>query len=226
MKKDFGKFKKSAYNQIRADLNTFDIVLWSGTGNLSKFIQMGTQSLWSHVGMVLRTEPDLVMLWESTLEEDHSGVQLTPLSKSVYGSVAVRRMNIPGGITTEMNAGLARARLDFADRKFEASWMEFMKAGWDGPFGKNTKDLTTLFCAELIAETLMMCGLLEDETVSGKPSNEYTPKDFSTEETDPKAVPLLKGATLEDEVMIYRDQAAVKSLSIKKMSVNTRGMVP
>jgi len=192
------KFKNSEYSQIREDLDTFDLLLWSGTGRLSKFIQMGTGSTWSHVGMVIRMPGDLLMLWESTLGEDHSGVQLTPLSKSVYGKVAVRRMNVER--TADHLERLMEVRKLLDGRPFEKNWLEFFRAGYDGIFGENTRDISTLFCAELVAETLQQVGLLDDSI----PSNEFTPKDFSSEAA--ASLPLLMGASLESEVMLTQTE--------------------
>lgn len=204
------------YSSVRQDLDTFDIVLWSGTGQLSRFIQRGTFSLWSHVGMVIKMPGDLLMLWESTFDETSNGVQLTPLSKSVYGTVAVRKMNMTR--TPDMFDKLMATRKELEGRPFEESWTEFLLAGYDGPFGRNTRDITTLFCAELIAETLQQVGLLGTDIAS----NEFTPKDFSSESSSP--LNLLMGATLADEVPLMPDLTA-QSLK-RAVKINSRGLFP
>lgn len=204
------------YSSVRQDLDTFDIVLWSGTGQLSRFIQRGTISTWSYVGMVIKMPGDLLMLWESTIDEVCNGVQLTPLSKSVYGTVAVRKMNVTR--TPDMFDKLMAIRKDLEDRPFEESWSEFLLAGYDGPFGTNTRDITTLFCAEFVAETLQQVGLLGTDIAS----NEYTPKDFSSESSSPLA--LLMGATLDEEIPLMPDlKAQVTKQAVK---INSRGLIP
>lgn len=215
-------FAKSAYSEIRADLDTFDLLLWSGNSRLSKFIQYGTGSQWSHVGMVIKMPGDLLMLWESTIHDATTdtppvdGVQLTPLSKSITGHMAVRRMECQR--TPEMYDRLWEVRKELDGRPFEASWTEFLLAGYDGPFGSQTRDLTTLFCAELIAETLQRVGLLD----GSKPSNEFTPRDFSSESTTPLG--LLSGAKLHDEIIVNKDEARIRAQAEKSVQLNARGL--
>lgn len=219
--KDPGKPMKSVvYDSIRSSMQTFDILLWSGTGNLSRFIQLGTGSPWSHVAMVIRTEPDLLLLWESTITDDCNGVQLTPLSQNIHGKLAYRKLNLPAGAPL-MSGKLQEARELLNGRPFESSWLEFIKAGYDGPFGHNTKDITTLFCAELVAETFIICGLLDEN----KPSNEYTPKDFSSE----GSLDLWWGATLDEEVLLLpgdKSKKQARALLAKQPVIpNARGLV-
>ncbi len=71
--------------------------------------------------------------------------------------------------------------------------MELVKAAYDGPFGRNTEDLSSLFCSELVAEAYQRLGLLSE----AKPANEYTPADFS----EKKELQLLAG-TLGNEIII------------------------
>ena len=54
------------YEDIRGDLRTGDIILFSGKGGISHAIKLTTNSKWSHVGMVLRLpESQAAFLWES-----------------------------------------------------------------------------------------------------------------------------------------------------------------
>lgn len=175
-----------AADVLLPDLDTGDLVLWAGDGNLSRFIQFGTNSTWSHVGLVVKLPGNLLMLWESTIEESFSGVRLTPLKPQLYGHVAVRRLNGVERSPELLNAFL-QIRQELDGRPFEQSWLEFIRAGYDGPFGQNTRDISSLFCAELVAETLQQLGILGTE----QPSNEFTPRDFSDEAATP--LPLLKG---------------------------------
>lgn len=216
--RDINTLPKVSYNAVRSDLDTFDICLWSGTGRLSKFIQYGTNSTWSHVGMVIKMPGDILMLWESTIHDETvdtppvDGVQLTPLSKSIVGKLAVRRLDIVR--TPEMYEKLWEARKDLDGRPFENSWKEFLLAGYDGPFGNNTRDLSTLFCAELVAETLQRVGILD----STRPSNEFTPKDFSTEAS--RDLPLL-GGSYADEIMLH-PEPKIRRQSAKAVEINAR----
>jgi cell wall-associated NlpC family hydrolase len=68
-----------AYDQVRDQLQTGDIVFCSGTYFFSKSIQWFTKSVWSHVGIVYRDDNLLrIFVLES---ETAIGVRLVPLSK-------------------------------------------------------------------------------------------------------------------------------------------------
>ena len=54
----------ASYHEIRTELKTGDIVLFSGKGGISAGIKWGTLSRWSHVGMILSLdEYDFVTIW-------------------------------------------------------------------------------------------------------------------------------------------------------------------
>ncbi len=191
--------KARVYNKsFRAKLQTGDVVLFSGKGGISAGIKWATASRWSHVGMVLcMPEYDFVALWESTTlsgltdldtKEPRKGVQLVPLSArlaSYDGEVAVRQLT---GVTLsgEDMQELMSLRREVSGRPYEASEMELIRAAYDGPFGRNKEDLSSLFCSELVAEAYQRMGLLSGK----KASNEYTPADFSQK----KKLALLRGS--------------------------------
>jgi hypothetical protein len=106
-----------AYRELRDQLDTGEIVLFSGKGRLSAGIKWFTGSKWSHVGMVLRKPAhDMVFLWESTtlsnLKDAEDGwakrsVQLVFLSQRLPtydGDITIRRfVDVPpcrGGKTS------------------------------------------------------------------------------------------------------------------------------
>ncbi len=191
--------------QMRAKLKTGDVVLFSGKGGISAGIKWATLSRWSHVGMiVVLPEYDFVTVWESTTLSSivdldtklpHKGVQLVPFSSRIEGyggEVAVRQLD---GVTFDdgdiKNLMLLRRKL--AGKKYEQDKIELIKAAYDGPLGRNSEDLTSLFCSELVAEAYQRLGLLSED----KPSNEYTPADFS----EKRQLKLLEGA-LGKEVIL------------------------
>ncbi len=204
--------KKKTYQQIRASLKTGDIVLFSGKGGVSDWIKLFSGSAWSHLGMILcLPHMDMVLLWESTTLSDlpdiesgkgRKGVQLVPFSErvSMYkGDVAVRLLSKP--ITQQMETSLGKFRKRASRLKYEKNKIELIKAAWDGPLGGNKENLSSVFCSELVAESYQRMGLLA-EPPKGWPSNEYTPRDFSTEARYP--VHLHKGFTLSEEIKIKR----------------------
>lgn len=180
----------TGFKEIETDLRTGDILLFSGKGIASAGIKRILGCAWSHVGLVVRTaRSDLPLLLESTPCRDlvdvvsgrvDGGVRLVSLSERLAtfeGAVAVRRLNRP----------LAPAQLDrLADllrqlrgRPYERRLLELLLSVSDRVDLKR-ENLTSLFCSELIAEILQGIGLLEDIGQGGRPSNEYTPRHFSS----------------------------------------------
>jgi hypothetical protein len=197
----------SKYEEIRGQLQTGDIVLFSGRGRASQGIKWLTLCPWSHVGMVLRMPPgagplaDTVLLWESTNFDNlkdvlegvaRRGVQLVLLSERVQvypGEIAVRPLSVQRD--EAMFEALSALRMKLRNRPFEEKKLELLRAALDGPFERwrSSEDLSSLFCSELIAETYQALGLLPDHP-DAKPSNEYTPRDFAGD------LALLRGAVL------------------------------
>lgn len=174
------------YNDIRDNLKTGDIVLFDGRGFISRLIQIGSGSRWSHIGMVVRTKDlDLMLLWESTgLSKNRDlrdgtvkkGVQLVSLSSRIEtfkGTIAVRQFE------GEFSYRELRA---FKDFRFETRNVPYERNLWELIFSlldfswlaPNKPSLSSLFCSELVAEALQRMKIITDE----HPSNEFVPADF------------------------------------------------
>ncbi len=197
--------EQKKYNEIRDNLNTGDIVLFSGSSAFSLLIKGYTRSAWSHVGMVMRIPDfDMVLLWEATTLADildidtgtaTKGVQLVPLSqrmKTYKGDVSIRQLDCDRQ-NLDME-GLKAFRQDVKGKAYEKSEGELFKAAYDGWFGENVEDFSSVFCSELVAGAYQSMGLLED----GQPANEYTPKDFSSD----GQLALKQQATLKPEIAV------------------------
>lgn len=194
------------YQTLRHELKTGDIVLTSGTSLFSHAIRWMTKSRWSHVGMIVRAEQwDFVLMWESTtgvrIKDVESakishGVQLVPLSerlKAYDGNFAIRHLSRP--LTENETQTLSRFRHEVSGRTFDYNMVELFRAAWDsGIMSDNHEDLSCLFCSELIAETFQALGFLDEN----RPSNEYVPSDFSTEQS----LPLKSGLSFGEEIMV------------------------
>ncbi|MDP8206236.1 MAG: YiiX/YebB-like N1pC/P60 family cysteine hydrolase [Candidatus Electryonea clarkiae] len=194
------------YETVRKNLKTGDILLFSGKGGISHGIKLFTFSKWSHVGMVLRLpDSNAVFLWESTTLSNlrdaadgkkKNGVQLVLLRERLDtydGEVSLRRLN-GFKIDNEKYMDLMAFREEVRNRSYEKNEIELIKAAYDGPWGHNEEDLSSLFCSELVAEAYQRVGLLTER----KSSNEFTPKDFS----DEKKLDLPEGVSLSKEVII------------------------
>lgn len=200
------------YQDIRNQLKTGDIILFSGKGGISHGIKFFTLSKWSHVGMVYKIEDPLdakgsVFCWESTMLADLNdadtgrltmGVQRIELSERLercFASgyeISIRPLSNP--LTDDMVRALNDFRHEVSGRPYEKDKIELLNAAYDGLFGENKEDLSSLFCSELVAEAYQRMKLLTEIT----PSNEYTPKDFSTE----KWLNLELGYALHNETAI------------------------
>jgi len=192
----------NTYEDIRGNFDTGDILLYSGNGPISTTIKAFTRSFWSHVGMVVRTDSDILLVYQSTTltkVQDYidgvgkRGVQVNLLSESVSGyngKVAVR--HLLGERTKSMFDNLASFRAEMKNKPYEESERELIRSAYDGPGGHNTEDLSSLFCSELVAEAYQRMGLLSES----KSSNEYVPADFNSE------LDLTIGYSLSDSVLI------------------------
>ena len=175
------------YEEIRAQLRTGDVVLFSGKSFFSKLIRFGTGSAWSHVGLVLKLpEYNFLTIYESTGKgslkdvvsgKPQRGVQLVPMNDRVYsykGKIAVRQLE-----DIELDdwsiQSLMEVRKALRGRPYEKSVRNLLRAAWDTLSPRNVEDLSSVFCSELVAECYQSLGLLPQDF----PSSEYTPGDFS-----------------------------------------------
>lgn len=183
------------YAEIRSQLKTGDVLLFSGKGAISEGIKFFTISKWSHVGLVYRFDGPLdpegsIFCWESTTLSDLKdadtgkltrGVQRVELSERLERCFArgyeIALRPLTAGLTDPMIAALNAFRHEVSGRPYEKSEIELLRSAYDGVLGENQEDLSSLFCSELVAAAFQRIGLLGRT----KPSNEYTPKDFSTD---------------------------------------------
>lgn len=185
---------KNDYVMKRDLLNTGDCILFSGNGPMSTAIKYSTGSPWTHVGMVIRER--IVLVWESNLTRVQrqlndnlvsSGVQICDLGRRIEeydGEIAVRRLIDP--LTQLELDQLDTSRHLVINRPYEQNMIELVKAAYDGPFGENQEDLSSIFCSELLAMYYKEIHRLPVNV----PSNEYTPRDFAGKVTNHMLLPL------------------------------------
>lgn len=176
------------YEEIRDQLKTGDVVLFSGKGFFSRAIKLFSHSKWSHVGIVVKIEDfDLVLLWESTglsKVEDiidgkrKKGVQTVALSdrlETYKGDISVRQLN--GVVAQDGMDKLRDLRKLLKNRPYEKGHSELVRSLVDigGPLCENAEDLSSVFCSELVAESLQEMGVIDERL----PSNEFIPKNFA-----------------------------------------------
>jgi hypothetical protein len=102
--RDFPDLPRRRYDDLRPELQTGDLLLCSGSGVFAKLIQKASNSVWSHVGFVLRLdEIDCVMVLESV---ESMGVRCVPLSHYVDGYGGFRK-GYPGRVLVARHKGFA-----------------------------------------------------------------------------------------------------------------------
>ena len=176
------------YKYVREKLHTGDIVLFSGRGMFSTMIRLFTRSQWSHVGMVVRfREHNRLMIYESTTMNKMSkirGVQLSGLYdriRTYNGIVKIGRLmyaDTVAGLNLEIKVRLSPILSEYMaehkNKPYEKSLMQLFKAAYDGWFGENTADMSSVFCSELICGIYQRWGLVSEK----RAANEMTPADF------------------------------------------------
>ncbi|PTQ89986.1 hypothetical protein [Agitococcus lubricus] len=181
------RHKSLAYQTLKQQLQTGDLVLFSGTSWSSRLVQVFTLSRWSHIALVVRLPeyPDQLLLWEVTRAsklhdiqhgQSMDGVQLVNLDAklaSYQGQVAIRRLK------TKLNE---QQRLQHL-RHLLAAWRhkpycnivrKNLYAWWHGNAASSIGHQGG-FCSELIAEIYQRWQLLPAD----RPARYYVPQDFA-----------------------------------------------
>jgi hypothetical protein len=196
----------SAFAELAPRLDSGDVLLFAGDSRLSRGIKRLTGSHWSHVALVARPSAGgPLLLWEATLDTDlpdvvthqvRAGVKLYLLEHWITyyaGETVIRPLAVER--TAAMRAALLAFYEEVRGQPYEQSRLQLLRAN----LGRNRKkDLSSLFCSELVAEAYQRMGLLPPKP----PSNDYTPNDFSSQRKKP--LPLQLGATLGPEVLVCR----------------------
>lgn len=182
-----------AYEHLRPDLQTGDVVLFHGLDLESALIEVVEHSPWSHVGMVVRLSCiDYPLLWESTplhfltdplLHRPKSGPRLVSLDERLrlsidqrlYNRFIVRHLRVPRSVSM-LNA-LTAFIAEVHRLSFPGNW-EMLKDFLEGRLlNSRPETRRSFYCAELVAESYMRMRLLP----ASPPSNAYLPKDFTPE---------------------------------------------
>lgn len=164
------------YTKYRDQMQTGDVLLFSGTSPVSWLIRLVTKSKYSHVAMVYRDGDDLYCYESTSLNDGKNGVQISLLSNRLSNtkcSVDWRPCLLPRD--DNFLETFKALRLEVKGRPYEKKKLELLKSAIDGTkkFWRNAKNLKSIFCSELVGEFFIRLGKLVG------PSNEYTPDDFA-----------------------------------------------
>ncbi len=163
------------YNVLRKNLRTGDKVLFQGKGLISLIIRFLTwMKAWSHIGVIIRIQNNVFILESTSLKKGKKGVQIdyfTSVLERYKGIIAVRRV-----IGMKNNPHVVKVYKEIRDemlgKDYEKKLLQLLGAAlpW-----QNQRDLSSIFCSELVAEGDIRLGLLPESPAS----NEYTPNDYA-----------------------------------------------
>lgn len=206
-----------SYEEIAGRMRTGDVLLFHGSSRESRAIEKITGSRYSHVAMVIRPdvkkEPWIWQAGPSPLVKDpktrtkHGGAQLGLMRDALdfmenpaYDDTGYwRRMMVRRPASFETSA--IEAVAEFEGRPFP-SMMKMIENWVEGQMHIVSPE-KTLFCAELVAITMMRMGLLP----LSPPANKYSPASFS----DEKPVEFLLDARLAPAVEMLRPAPVPRS---------------
>lgn len=154
------------YEEIRSDLQTGDLLFFSGDHWLSSLIRSRSRSAWSHIGVVIRLEElNRVFLIESVLE---NGIRMVPMSfvfkdyggngKAYGGRVAWGRYR-PISESVEIQRKIKEFLLDNLTKQYDRA--EYYRILWRSFIGlKEVFDDDKYTCAELVRAAFQYAGLI------------------------------------------------------------------
>ena len=199
------------YSLARHKIRTGDLILFKGEGLLSRLIMTFTGPR-SHIGIVVRSEsPDMVLLLESTTLSKAKDVELGSVVRGVQLVNLSERLRSYDGelywrpIAPEFQNGLVETlmefRREFAGVPYEEHKLDLVKTLVTQVQG--VEDLSSFFCSELVAEAYQRLGFLPETDQGGRPSDKYTPIDFSSVAERP--IRLIGQYDLGEEVRLTLD---------------------
>ncbi|WP_078381861.1 hypothetical protein [Sutcliffiella halmapala] len=210
--------KTSTYSSLLSQFKTGDLILFSGKYPISKLVETLENSMWSHVGMVVRPDPTgEVYFFESTsltnLEDIHFhdnktgpkvvklidrlktyGHDLEPYTPPQY---ALRSLSLLEGSIDEEKLYEYMKKVHGVPNPSQWKMIEEVIEGRVFSITSKSNDYT---CSKLIGETYQMLGLFEPKM----PLNGYMPKDFSS-----TGNLQLKDVTLGEEILIDLEETVV-----------------
>ena len=179
------------YEQYRPEMQTGDLIAFSGNAGFSNVIKWATRSPYSHVAMVVKSNlgsgfGDSILVMESTLQTSVldannkkaiKGIQMHWLSKRIdlyEGSVywVGLKNPLPPEKKAEMESWLRKTH----NEKVPYDYVQIYNAAidWFDEVGlSNQPEFSRIFCSELVAKALQIAGVID----SNLNASEQTPDD-------------------------------------------------
>jgi hypothetical protein len=176
------------YKELRPQMDTGDVLLFQGTGPISRAIRLGTRLTGnpgkvSHVGMVYKLD-NVLLCWESTtlssgkdviLGRPVRGVRLSALSHilQVYPGQLWWRPLVGERLPLWRDA-VDQCRMETHGIPYELSLLNLAKSALSISWCQPVFDLTSVFCSELLAYVYRATRVLDGP----EPPGAYIPDDF------------------------------------------------
>jgi len=171
----------SSLADISHELQTGDVVLFSGRDALSTTIKYALRCFWTHVALVVRNEQNELLLWESTNDTNVAdlltgkrviGAQLVDFHQRIQrydGLVAVRRL------ASREQPDLTHTIAGMIDEFVAVPYKNFVRHHLWRWLWRRENHQEAVFCSELLAAFFQRCGILQDE----RSADLFTPRDFA-----------------------------------------------
>jgi hypothetical protein len=169
----------ATYEQYRSQMQTGDVIAFSGNVGFSNVIKWATKSQYSHVGIVVKAAlgsgfGDSILIIESTLETNVldaqnkqaiKGIQMHWLSKRIelYNG-SVYWLGLKNPLHPEKQAKMEAWLRQTNNKKVPYDYLQIYNAAidWFDELGlSNQPEFSTLFCSELVAKALQIAGAIE-----------------------------------------------------------------
>ena len=197
----------ATWSELVGGVRTGDILLFSKSDELiSTILKDVTDSPYSHVAMLVRTDPNAPpMIWQAAPQpllpdpdrhdETHPGAQLSNASDVLQLVVsgtylltpAYRSLSLDRGPDFEQTMAEVIQQLDGIPFPTVA---QMVGHGAEGRFLGKDSGPSNMFCAQLVAKTMQMAGLLGDE----HPANWYNQASFGSKGIYANECAFLRGA--------------------------------
>jgi hypothetical protein len=192
------------WNDLVNEMQTGDLILFSGTSSESEWIKLFTGGLFSHSTMIYRPDPSQPpLMWQ----EAPDGIVTDPHTGSLHGGAQLgdalgatevitnQYLDVPYYVKLNwerpgtLNDTILNVINSYEQRPFGSVLQMALNYAIGHLYNQGT-DETSIFCAELVAITFQALGLLD----ASHPPNWYSPNSFGPSPLDP--VPWLQGVSL------------------------------
>jgi hypothetical protein len=205
--------------ELTPAVRTGDIVLFSSKHRASDITKLFTNSVWDHVGMVVKPTPNRAYLieWGGGLFASELTPRLTEYSELDARQIVLRSLNIPHADRRKQEEAL--------ERFFDTLFREHLGSNAGVPLGQVARaarrqfldfrqhdgalpvydDLTRLFCSKTVAVAYKSIGLLS----AARDASDFLPKHFSSRFA--RFLDLQRGAELGPEMTVTFEPRSLRT---------------